>query len=297
MNGIIDFFKVAVLSIVEGITEFLPISSTGHLILVNEFVKLSPKEFANAFSYIIQLGAILSVVVIYFHRLNPWKGPDHGGRKLPDRYAGWNRQTRIYYRISHPDGTTMDLWKKVIIGCIPGAVFGLALDDLIDAHLMTVPVVTTTLIVYGIIMIWMENRNAKRSLVKYESTAEVPYRIAFFIGLFQCLALIPGTSRSAATIIGAMALGASRMAAAEFSFFMAIPVMVGATGLKVVKNLGNYTAGQWMLILAGFVISFLVAYAVIQKFLSYIQKKDFKIFGYYRIALGLALIIYMIFSM
>ncbi len=296
MDLIVDIIKVIILSIVEGITEFLPVSSTGHLILVNRFVQLSPQGFANAFSIIIQLGAILSVVVIYFRRLNPWDDQKlEGRRSYRDRGANW--QTRLYHKVKRADPETMDLWKKVLVGILPGLVLGLLFDDFIDAHLMNFQVVTATLLIYGVIILLIENWNAKRKRVRFEKTSQFDYKTAFLIGLFQCLAMVPGTSRSAATIIGAMLLGSGRVAAAEFSFFLAIPTMLGATFLKVVKNVGAFRLDQWLLIALGFALSFLVAYVVIKKFMSYVKSHDFKIFGYYRIALSLLLLLYMFFAM
>lgn len=285
-----DFLKVIVLSIVEGVTEFLPVSSTGHLILVNELIRLKPESFANAFNIIIQLGAILSVVVVFFHRLNPFSAKKV---KTPARYNEWNKQTRAYWLLKNGDKRTLSLWGKVIVGVIPAAVLGLLFDDFIDEHLMNHWVVMTTLLVYGIIIVWLES--TKRGRPRFATTDEIDLKTAFLIGMFQCLALVPGTSRSAATIIGAMLLGTSRYAAAEFSFFLAIPTMIGATLLKVIKNIGGFTAYQWLLILLGFVLSFIVAYVVIRKFLSYVQNRDFKVFGYYRIALALVLFVAFLF--
>ncbi|MDY3051933.1 MAG: undecaprenyl-diphosphate phosphatase [Ndongobacter sp.] len=289
-----DILKVLLLSFVEGITEFLPISSTGHLILFNEFVQLEPAHFANAFNIIIQLGAILSVVVVFFHKLNPFDR-SRTARALPARYDEWNTQTRFYYRLTHYDRSTMQLWGKVIVGVLPAVVLGLLFDDFIDAHLMNAPVVIAMLLIYGVVILQLEGRNAGRKTFRFPTADDLTYRTAFLIGLFQCLAMVPGTSRSAATIIGAMLLGASRVAAAEFSFYLAIPTMLGATFLKVLKNLGGFSMGQWLLILLGFVVSFLVAYVVIQKFLQFIHRHDFRIFGYYRIALALVVGLYYLF--
>ncbi len=297
MNVLFDIIKVIVLSIVEGVTEFLPVSSTGHLVLVNQFIQLEPKAFSNAFSIIIQLGAILSVVVLYWRRLNPWISEDPGFDRKPARYEKWNTQTKLYYRLTHVDHDTMALWMRVLVAVVPSAVIGLLFDDVIDAHLMTMPVVAATLFIYGIIMILVEKWNGRRSGARYQRPLDFSYRTALAIGVFQCLALIPGTSRSAATIIGAMVLGSSRVAAAEFSFFMAIPSMVGATLLKIVKNIGAFSAGEWMLIALGFVLSFVVAYVVIKRFMDYVQKKDFIPFGYYRIGLAALLLLYMAFAM
>nr|WP_072514727.1 undecaprenyl-diphosphate phosphatase [Ndongobacter massiliensis] len=291
-----DLFKVIILSIIEGITEFLPVSSTGHLIIANAFLKLEPAHFANVFNIVIQLGAILSVVVVFFHRLNPFSIRKIPPQRRPANYEKWNRQTRAYYCFKHADPATLRLWAKVLVGILPAFVLGFLLDDFIDAHLMTTSVVVVTLLLYGVLMIAVENWNARRQHVLWETADAIDYKTAFLIGCFQCLALIPGTSRSAATIIGAMLLGTSRAAAAEFSFFLAIPVMGGATLLKVMKNFGGLTLGQWTLILIGTVLSFLVAYVVIRKFMAYVQKHDFKVFGYYRIVLALILLIMMLFQ-
>lgn len=288
-----DIIKVIILSIVEGVTEFLPVSSTGHLILFNEFVALEPQGFANAFNIIIQLGAILSVVVVFFDRLNPFSIKKVDPNKIPRRYKSYNPQSKLYFLIKNKDKKTMDLWLRVLVGILPAMVLGLLFDDLIDKYLMKPIVVATTLFAYGLAIILLENKNSRENRYKFESADDIDLRTAFLIGLFQCLAMVPGTSRSAATIIGAMLLGLSRSAAAEFSFFLAIPTMLGATALKVFKNLGGFSLYQWFLILLGFVLSFAVAYVVIKKFLSYIQKNDFKIFGYYRI--GLALIVFLYF--
>lgn len=288
----IDFLKVVVLSFIESITEFLPVSSTGHLILVNDLVKLEPAGFANAFNVIIQLGAILAVVVVFFDRLNPFR---RRTTALPKQYEAWNRQTRWYYRLTHGDKRTIELWKKVIIGVLPAAVFGFLFDDFIDEHLMNKTVVTFTLLGYGIAIILLERRNAGRQRYTYETTDDFTYGMALMIGLFQCLAMVPGTSRSAVTIIGAMLLGSGRLAAAEFSFFLAAPTMLGATALKVFKNLSGFSVQQWLLILVGFVLCFMIAYIVIKKFMAYIERHDFKIFGYYRIVLAGILLISMLF--
>lgn len=296
MGTLINLFKITVLSIVEGVTEFLPISSTGHLILVNDFLKLEPEAFANAFNIIIQLGAILSVIILYRRRLNPWD-KSKIGHKRPRRYEHWNWQTKAYFNINHADEKTMKLWVKVLIACIPGGILGFLFDDYIDANFTNIQVVTSTLLIYGILIIVLEKWNSKRKRVSIPTMEELDYKTAFLIGCFQSLALVPGTSRSAATILGAMLLGTGRVAAAEFSFFLAIPTMVGATLLKIIKNLGAFTGGQWIMILIGFFLSFVVAYFVIKKFMTYIQKNNFTIFGYYRIVLSIILIIYMIFTM
>ena len=283
---IIDLIKVLILSIVEGVTEFLPVSSTGHLILVNQFVKLEPEGFSNAFNVIIQLGAILSVVDLYFERLNPWT---KSKIRLPKNYEELNRQSKAYFILSHPDKKTINLWLKVIVGVLPAMVLGLLFDDLIDQYLFNPMTVAAMLLVWGLIIIFVEKRNKN---IKYESLADVPYTTILMIGFFQCLAMVPGTSRSAATIIGAMVLGLSRPAAAEFSFFLAIPTMLGATLLKLVKNLGGFSGNQWFLILIGMVLSFIVAFVVIKKFLAYVKKHDFIPFGIYRIILAVVVFAY-----
>ena len=283
---LIDFIKVLILSIVEGVTEFLPVSSTGHLILVNQFVKLEPEGFSNAFNVIIQLGAILSVVVLYFERLNPWT---KSKIRLPRNYDDLNGQSKAYYILTHPDKNTLNLWLKVIVGVLPAMVLGLLFDDLIDQYLFNPMTVAAMLFVWGLIIIFVEKRNKN---IKYESLADVPYMTILMIGFFQCLAMIPGTSRSAATIMGAMILGLSRPAAAEFSFFLAIPTMLGATFLKLVKNFGGFTGYEWLLILIGMVLSFIVAFIVIKKFLSYVKKHDFIPFGIYRIILAVVVFAY-----
>lgn len=265
-----DVLRVVILSIVEGLTEFLPVSSTGHLILVNEFVKLEPESFANSFNVIIQLGAILSVVVFYFGKLNPFSK---------------EKTTQQRKRTIH-------LWKKVVVGVLPAGIFGFLLDDFIDEQLFKPSVVMVALFVWGIFIILIERKQKDPSI---QTVYEISYKLALFIGIIQCLALVPGTSRSAATIIGAMLFGCSRNAAAEFSFFLAIPTMLGATGLKLVKMMlkgAAFTGGQWGLLFLGCVLSFAVALMVIRLLMSYIQKHDFRVFGYYRIALSIVLLIY-----
>lgn len=287
----IEFLKVLILSIVEGVTEFLPVSSTGHLILVNEFVKLNPPEFSNAFNVIIQLGAIFSVVVIYFQRLNPWDySKTH--KYFPKNYENLNGQSRFYFRLTHPDSRTMELWKRVIVGILPAGILGFLFDDFIDEHLFNPMVVATMLLLWGLIIIFVEKRNDNKTGFVHDNITNVPYKTVLAIGFFQALAMIPGTSRSAATIMGAMILGLSREAAAEFSFFLAIPTMLGATLLKVVKNVHGFAGSQWLLIVIGMVLSFVVAYIVIKKFMEYISKNDFIPFGIYRIILAVVVFMY-----
>ena len=270
----IETLKVLVLGIVEGFTEWLPISSTGHLILVDKIVQFKqPEEFVNMFKVIIQLGAILAVMVIYFHRLNPFSR-----RKKP-------AQKRA----------TIRLWMKIVVACIPAAVFGLLLDDWIDAVLMdNAYVVSAMLILYGVLFIVVENRNIGRE-ARVQKVGQISFQLALYIGLFQVLAMIPGTSRSGATILGAMVLGCSRSAAAEFSFFLGILVMFGASGLKIVKYFldGNtFTGPQVFYLLFGMLVAFVVSVYSIKFLMGYIKNNDFKFFGYYRIVLGIIVLAY-----
>jgi undecaprenyl-diphosphatase len=265
---ILMILKAILIGIVEGITEFLPISSTGHMILVDAYLQLSDDEtFTKAFEVIIQLGAILSVIVFFWKDLWPFAGTQEQQKKT------WN------------------LWFKVFVAVIPAVVLGLMFDDYIEDHFFNVWVVSIALVVYGIFLIILERFNAKRKIFRTESVHDLTYGLALAIGLFQCLAMVPGTSRSAATIIGAMLLGLSRGAAAEFSFFLAIPTMMGATLLTILKNGVAFTGSQWMVIGVGFVVSFIVAYAVIKFLMNYIRKHDFSIFGYYRIVLGIVVLL------
>ena len=261
---IIELLKAVFLGIVEGITEWLPISSTGHLILVNEFLNLrQSKDFIDMFNIVIQLGAILAVMVIYFKRLNPFQ---------PGKTA---REVQL----------TWQLWLKVVIACIPSAFFGLLLDDWMEAHLSNFFVVAIMLVVYGIAFIWIEDRN-RRVEPKVTDLARMSYKTAFYIGLFQVLSIIPGTSRSGATILGGIIVGTSRSVAADFTFFLAIPTMFCYSGLKAVKYFidGNtLTGGQAAILLVASVIRFLM---------NYIKKHDFTVFGKYRIVLGIIVLFY-----
>lgn len=266
-----DIIKSIILGIVEGITEFLPISSTGHLVLVDEFIKIQqPKQFTDMFNVVIQLGAILAVVVLYFHKLNPVSPKKSSQEKK----------------------NTWSLWFKVIVAILPSAIIGLPLNDWMDEHLMNWAVVSATLIIYGILFIVVENRNEKKKSdlqAKYSNLDSLPYSIALFIGMFQVLSLIPGTSRSGATILGAILIGTSRYVGTEFSFFLAIPTMFGASLLKIVKFFGqggSLGGEQGIILLVGMVVSFVVAYLSIRFLMNYIQNNDFKAFGWYRIILG-----------
>ena len=269
----IEILKAILFGIVEGITEWLPISSTGHLILLDEFVKLDvSKEFKSMFDVVIQLGAILAVVVLFFHKLNPFSPQKDRAQKK----------------------RTWDLWFKVVAAVIPSAVIGLLLDDWMDEHLYNYNVVAITLILYGVAFIYVERRNrGKAPAIK--RTAEIDYRTAILIGCFQCLSLIPGTSRSGSTILGGILLGVSRSAASEFSFFLAIPTMLGASALKLVKYLleGLIPTGMEIgVLLTGCVVSFLVSLFVIRSLMEYVRKHNFSAFGVYRIVLGALVLLY-----
>lgn len=270
---IIELLKAVFLGIVEGITEWLPISSTGHLILVNEFLNLrQSKDFIDMFNIVIQLGAILAVIVIYFKRLNPFQ---------PGKTA---REVQL----------TWQLWLKVFIACIPSAFFGLLLDDWMEAHLSNFFVVAIMLVVYGIAFIWIEDRN-RHVEPKVTDLARMSYKTAFYIGLFQVLSIIPGTSRSGATILGGIIVGTSRSVAADFTFFLGIPTMFGYSGLKAVKYFidGNtLTGGQAAILLVASVTAFLVSLFVIRFLMNYIKKHDFTVFGKYRIVLGIIVLLY-----
>ena len=269
----IELLKAVFLGIVEGITEWLPISSTGHLILVNEFLNLrQSKDFIDMFNIVIQLGAILAVMVIYFKRLNPFQ---------PGKTA---REVQL----------TWQLWLKVVIACIPSAFFGLLLDDWMEAHLSNFFVVAIMLVVYGIAFIWIEDRN-RRVEPKVTDLARMSYKTAFYIGLFQVLSIIPGTSRSGATILGGIIVGTSRSVAADFTFFLGIPTMFGYSGLKAVKYFidgDTLTGGQVAILLVASVTAFVVSLFVIRFLMNYIKKHDFTVFGKYRIVLGIIVLLY-----
>ena len=269
----VEILKAIFFGIVEGVTEWLPISSTGHLILVQEFVKLNQeKSFMEMFNIVIQLGAILAVIVLYFERLNPFQ---------PGKTA---REVQL----------TWQLWLKVVIACIPSAFFGLLLDDWMEAHLSNFFVVAIMLVVYGIAFIWIEDRN-RRVEPKVTDLARMSYKTAFYIGLFQVLSIIPGTSRSGATILGGIIVGTSRSVAADFTFFLGIPTMFGYSGLKAVKYFidGNtLTGGQAAILLVASVTAFVVSLFVIRFLMNYIKKHDFTVFGKYRIVLGIIVLLY-----
>jgi undecaprenyl-diphosphatase len=268
----VELFKAFLLGVVEGITEWLPISSTGHMILVEEFIQLNASEaFKEMFFVVIQLGAILAVVLLYFNKLNP--------------FSSWkSKQEKI---------NTMRIWCKVIVGVLPAAVLGILFDDWLDEHFYNYMTVSIMLIVYGVLFIVIENRN-KRKKASINSFSELSYITAFLIGMFQVLSLIPGTSRSGATILGAIILGTSRYVAAEYSFFLSIPVMFGASALKLVKFGLSFTGAEIAVLVTGMIVAFAVSVISIRFLMVYIKNNDFKAFGWYRIILGILVIGYFI---
>jgi undecaprenyl-diphosphatase len=266
----IELLKTIVLGVVEGLTEWLPVSSTGHMILVDEFIKLNvSKAFMDMFLVVIQLGAILAVVVLNFERLNPFSS----------------------FKSKEEKKQTFQLWYKVIAACMPAAVIGLAFNKFMEEHFMTAQVVAFTLIFYGIMFILVENYN-KRRQPRVTKLEKLDYKTALIIGFFQVLSLVPGTSRSGATIIGGILFGASRYVATEFTFFLAIPVMFGASLLKIVKFGWDYTGTELVILAVGMVTAFVVSVLSIKFLLQYIKKNDFKAFGWYRIALGILVLAY-----
>lgn len=271
----IEVLKVIFLGIVEGITEWLPISSTGHMLLVDEFITLNMSEaFKEIFFVVIQLGAILAVVVMFWKKMFPFQFKD---KKQP---------------IIKKD--IFSLWFKVVVACIPGAVITIMFDDYIEAHLHTPIVIAAALIFYGIAFIVIEAWNKKRMPNTYR-LEDITYRTAFLIGLFQVLSIIPGTSRSGATIIGALLIGVSRVAAAEFTFFLAVPVMFGLSAIKILKFGFSFTSTELLTLSIGMVVAFAVSVLVIKFLMTFIKKHDFKAFGWYRIALGILVILMMMF--
>lgn len=278
MDVILELLKAVLFGIVEGITEWLPISSTGHMILLDQLVKLKvSEEFYEMFQVVIQLGAILAVVLLFFHKLNPFS---------PKKSPKARNQT-------------WQLWFKVIAAVLPSAVLGLLLDDWMDAHLYNYVVVAIALIVYGVAFLYLEDGNG-RIAPRIKSVHAIDYKTALLIGAFQCLSLIPGTSRSGSTILGAILLGVGRSAGAEFSFFLAIPTMVGASGLKLVKFLlsgVSVTGLEIGVLLVGCLVSFLVSFLVIKALMDYVRNHSFRVFGIYRIILGIVVLIYFLITL
>jgi undecaprenyl-diphosphatase len=263
----IEILKAILFGIVEGITEWLPVSSTGHIILLDEFIRLNAsEEFKSMFDVVIQLGAIIAVIVLFFHKLNPFSFKKDQVEKK----------------------TTWELWFKIIVAIIPSGLVGVLLDDWMDAHLHNGIVVSLALILYGIAFIWVERRNAGKT-PGIKKVDQIDYKTALLIGAFQCLSLIPGTSRSGSTILGAILLGVSRSAASEFSFFMAIPTMLGASaikGLKFMLSGVTATGTEIAVLIVGCVVSFVVSLLVIRGLMAYVRKRSFGVFGVYRIILG-----------
>lgn len=283
---ILELLKVVFLGIVEGITEWLPISSTGHLILVEEFVKLNvSKSFWEMFMVVIQLGAILAVVVLYWKDIWPFrnKKPKHENVTKVEKAAG------TLCRFVKID--KMIMWLKIMVSCLPAILIGLPFDDFIEKKFNNWFVVAVMLIVYGVLFLVVEDYNEKRT-VKIHSIADITWKTALLIGIFQVLALIPGTSRSGATIIGGIILGASRTVAAEYTFFLAIPVMFGASLLKIVKFGFDFTSWELTILGVGTVVSFVVSILAIKFLMGYIKKHDFKAFGWYRIVLGIIVMLF-----
>lgn len=270
---IFEILKAIVYGIVEGVTEWLPISSTGHLILLEQWLPLDASDaFMEMFDVVIQLGAILAVIVLFFHKLNPFSP----------------RKDKLQKQ------QTWSLWFKVVVAVIPSAVLGILLDDWMDAHLYNYVVVAIALIVYGVAFIAVERHNASRQ-ARITDVNQLTYRTAFLVGMFQVLSLVPGTSRSGATILGAILLGLSRTAGAEFSFFLAIPTMLGASGLKVLKFIldGQTMAGnEWGSLMIASAVAFVVSLLAIQSLMNYVKKHSFSAFGVYRIILGTAVLAY-----
>jgi len=265
---ILKIIQSIILGIVEGITEWLPISSTGHMILVNEFMGINKGDFFSEqiFLYVIQLGAILAIATIYFNKLNPF---------APSKTSAEKKDT-------------WQMWFKVVVACIPAAVLGLMFNDAMDA-ISTPVIVSIMLIVYGIAFIFVERKNKKASI---DNMKDMTYKTALLIGLFQVLSIIPGTSRSGATILGAILIGCSRSLAAEFSFFLAIPVMFGVSFLKIITNDYVMTANAWVLLLLAMITAYVVSIISVKFLVSYVRKHDFKVFGWYRIILGIIVLGY-----
>ena len=275
-----DIIKSIILGIIEGITEWLPISSTGHLIIADEFIKLGmTDEFMEMFNVVIQLGAILAVVVIFWNKMWPFTA---------DKSKGYNYITKGNGLIKKD---VMDMWFKVIAAMLPAAIVGIPLDNYFEAHFHNWQVVSAALIAYGVLFIVIEKINKSRK-PKVNSIPELSYKSALLIGCFQALSLIPGTSRSGSTILGAMILGVSRVAGAEFSFFLAVPVMFGASLIKLLKFGFTFTGMELAVLAVGTLTSFIVSVIAIKFLISYVRRHDFSLFGYYRIALGVIVIAY-----
>jgi len=265
---LLEMFKALIFGIVQGITEWLPISSTGHMILLDEFIKLHmTEEFKSMFLVVIQFGSILAVVFLYFHKLNPFST-----KKSKEEIK-----------------ETISLWLKVLTAVIPAGIIGVLFEDKIDSLFYNSTTVAITLILYGVLFIILENRKKQPEINNFQ---QLSYKTAFLIGVFQILSLIPGTSRSGSTILGAVFLGTSRFVAAEFSFFLAIPVMFGASFIKLVKFGLAFTGLEWAVLLTGMIVAFIISVIAIKFLIGYVKRHDFKAFGYYRIILGIIVFLY-----
>ncbi|MCI8361100.1 MAG: undecaprenyl-diphosphate phosphatase [Clostridiales bacterium] len=290
MDFFINIIKTIVLGIIEGVTEWLPVSSTGHMILVEDILKLKvTPEFWNMFMVVIQLGAILAVMVIFWHKLWPFHT-----KKLARNHFSYisdNKALAALQRFTdnHVYLDKIILWLKILVSCLPAIIIGLPLNDWLEEHTSTSPVVAAMLVLYGILFIVIENYN-KRRKPKINKLSEITFQTALFIGIFQVLSLIPGTSRSGATIIGGILVGASRKIAAEYTFFLAIPVMCGASLLRLVKFGFNFTGEELVILLVGMLVAFFVSLLAIKFLMNFVKKHDFKVFGWYRIVLGLIVI-------
>ncbi|MEE0835484.1 MAG: undecaprenyl-diphosphate phosphatase [Clostridia bacterium] len=272
MANFIEALKVIFLGMVEGITEWLPISSTGHMLLVDQFLQLNEsQDFKDMFFVVIQLGAIMAVVLLFWNKMWPFQ-------------RGVNKKIEVRKDV-------FSIWFKVVVACVPGAVITLLFDDYIEAHFQTPEIIAAALILYGIAFILIEIFNKKR-IPKIETIDDITYLTAFLIGMFQVLSIIPGTSRSGSTIIGALLIGVSRVAAAEFTFFLAVPVMFGLSAIKIIKFGFGFTALELCITLLGMLVAFVVSLIVVKFLMNYIRKHDFKAFGWYRIILGIVILIY-----
>lgn len=267
----LEFVKVVILGVIQGITEWLPISSTGHMILANEFIKLKASaEFVEMFFVVIQFGSILAVIVLFFDKLNPFS----------------SRKNRIEKM------DTISLWLKVVVAAVPAGILGVLFDDQIDFLFYHPVPIAIALIFYGVLFILLENRKQRPKIKTFK---QLDYKTALLIGVCQILALIPGTSRSGSTILGAVFFGTSRYIAAEFSFFLAIPMMLGASAIKLLKFGFNFESSEIIILLTGMIVAFIVSIFAIKFFVDYIKKHNFKVFGYYRIILGILVLIYFLF--
>ena len=279
--NLIELFKAALFGVIEGITEWLPISSTGHMILFNEFMPLQvSKEFYSMFEVVIQLGAILAVLVIFWNSIFPFQKPPYDPRRIRTGLISYLRMDIVM------------LWLKILVACVPAAVIGLLFNEKFEALFYNYTTVAIALIVFGIAFLIIETRH-KGKQARVNSLEEITFQLALLIGVFQLIAAIfPGTSRSGATIVGALLLGVSRTVAAEFTFFLAIPVMFGASLLKIVQFGFHFTGMEVAILLTGMIVAFVVSILVIKFLMGYIKKHDFKVFGWYRIVLGIVVLLY-----